>query len=93
MAKSGPKNRVGKIFADYLRNGFGATTVCAWSARARPGLGVSVPVKWEELDKLTGGAHWTIQDIHARLDAGNTPWDDYAPQSLAPAMSAMEFEP
>jgi bifunctional non-homologous end joining protein LigD len=52
-----------------------------------------VPVKWEELDKLTGGAHWTIQDIHARLDAGNTPWDDYAPQSLAPAMSAMEFEP
>ena len=93
VAKSGPKNRVGKIFADYLRNGFGATTVCAWSARARPGLGVSVPVKWEELDKLTGGAHWTIQDIHARLDAGNTPWDDYAPQSLAPAMSAMEFEP
>ncbi|CAO3931209.1 DNA ligase D [Achromobacter mucicolens] len=93
VAKSGPKNRVGKIFADYLRNGFGATTVCAWSARARPGLGVSVPVKWEELDKLAGGAHWTIQDIHARLDAGNTPWDDYAPQSLAPAMSAMEFEP
>ncbi|MCP2513350.1 DNA ligase D [Achromobacter mucicolens] len=93
VAKSGPKNRVGKIFADYLRNGFGATTVCAWSARARPGLGVSVPVKWDELDKLTGGAHWTIQDIHARLDAGNTPWDDYAPQSLAPAMSAMEFEP
>ncbi len=93
VAKSGPKNRVGKIFADYLRNGFGATTVCAWSARARPGLGVSVPVKWEELDKLTGGAHWTIQEIHARLDAGNTPWDDYAPQSIAPAMSAMEFAP
>src|SRR5690606_6306401 len=27
VAKSGPKNRVGKVFIDYLRNGFGATTV------------------------------------------------------------------
>ncbi|AVJ28192.1 DNA ligase D [Achromobacter spanius] len=93
VAKSGPKNRVGKIFADYLRNGFGATTVCAWSARARPGLGISVPVTWDELDKLTSGAHWTIQDVHTRLDMGNTPWDDYTPQSLTAAMSAMEFKP
>ena len=34
VAKSGPRNRVGKIFVDYLRNGFGATTACAWTACA-----------------------------------------------------------
>ena len=28
-AKSGPSNRVGRIFIDYLRNGLGATTACA----------------------------------------------------------------
>lgn len=93
VAKSGPKNRVGKIFADYLRNGFGATTVAAWSARARPGLGVSVPVAWDELEQLTGGAQWTISNIHARLDAGNDPWSDYAPQALGRAMAAIGFEP
>jgi bifunctional non-homologous end joining protein LigD len=75
VAKSGPKNRVGKIFADYLRNGFGATTVSAWSLRARPGMGVSVPVAWDELASLTSGAHWTGQTLGARLATGNTPWD------------------
>ena len=68
VAKSGPKNRVGKIFVDYLRNGFGATTACAWSARARPGLGVSVPCDWDELGMLTGGAHWTIRNVHERIE-------------------------
>ena len=91
VAKSGPKNRVGKIFVDYLRNGFGATTVSAWSLRARPGLGVSVPVEWEEIDALSGGAHWHIANIQTRLDKGNAPWADYTGQSLTPAMKALGY--
>ncbi len=93
VAKSGPKNRIGKIFVDYLRNGFGATTVAAWSARARPGMGVSVPLAWDELSRITSSAQWTIANIHARLDAGNEPWADYAPQGISRAMAAMSFRP
>ena len=81
VVKSGPSNRKGRIFIDYLRNGHGATTACAWSARARPGLGISVPVRWEELDQLTSGAHWTIQNIEERLPVGNQPWSDYRASS------------
>jgi bifunctional non-homologous end joining protein LigD len=95
VARSGPKNRVGRIFIDYLRNGYGATTVCAWSARARPGLGVSVPVRWDELAALKSGAHWTVSIVHTRLDQGNTPWDDYerSRTTLAAAMKKLGFEP
>jgi len=95
VAKSGPKNRVGKIFVDYLRNGFGATTVSAWSARARPGLGVSVPVAWDELASLTSGAHWTATTIGGRLATGNQPWKDYdaSANSLAAAMKKLAFKP
>ena len=78
VAKSGAKNRVGRIFVDYLRNGFGATTACAWSARARPGLGVSVPCAWDELGALTGGAHWTIRNLHERIEEHVDPWRAYA---------------
>ncbi len=77
VLKSGPSNRVGKIFADYLRNGVGATTVAAWSPRARPGLGISVPVDWDELSSLRGGDHWRVQTVHERLDRGNDPWQAY----------------
>ncbi len=94
VAKSGPRNRVGKVFIDYLRNGFGATTVCAWSARARPGLGVSVPLSWDEVSRISSGAHWTVGNIHTRLDQGNTSWDAYpdAAQGLASAMKLLDFK-
>jgi bifunctional non-homologous end joining protein LigD len=93
VAKSGGSNRVGKIFIDYLRNGYGATTVCAWSARSRPGLGISVPVRWEELEGLKGGAHWTVRSVHTRLDEGNSPWEAYESSrtSLGAAMKALGF--
>lgn len=94
-AKSGPRNRVGKIFIDYLRNGFGATTVSAWSVRARPGLGVSVPLAWEELSSLKSSTRWSASNIHERLDKGNDPWADYAKtdQSIVPAMKKLGFSP
>lgn len=95
VVKSGPSNRVGKIFIDYLRNGFGATTVCAWSARARPGLGISVPVDWSELKSLTGGDHWRVKTVHTRLDKGNTPWRGYAKSArkLTAAMKMLAYMP
>jgi bifunctional non-homologous end joining protein LigD len=95
VARSGPKNRVGKVFIDYLRNGLGATTVCAWSARARPGLGISVPVAWGELPSLRGGDHWSVMTAHERLDVGNEPWTGYAKtaRGLSAAMSALGYAP
>ncbi|WP_426173807.1 DNA ligase D [Massilia sp. TWR1-2-2] len=93
--KSGPRNRVGKIFIDYLRNGRGATTAAAWSARVRPGLGISVPITWEELPSIKGGDHWNVQNAHTRLDKGNEPWAAYAKsaRSLTAAMKKLEFTP
>lgn len=78
-ATSGPKNRIGKIFIDYLRNARGASTVAAYSVRARPGLPVSVPVSREELNGLRGAQQWTVANLHERLDKLKAdPWAGYA---------------
>ena len=92
VAKSGARNRVGRIFVDYLRNDRGATTAAAYSARARPGLGVSIPCAWDELSTLTSGAHWTIVNAHERIEAGEDPWADYAKlrQTLTAARKTIE---
>lgn len=77
-AVSGPKNRVGRIFIDYLRNGKGATTVAAYSLRAREGLPVSVPIWREELSQLKGADQWNIGNLHERLAQVDDPWSEMA---------------
>ncbi|MBK5354700.1 DNA ligase D [Pseudomonas sp. TH41] len=76
-AVSGPKNRVGRIFIDYLRNGLGATTICAYAVRTREGLPVSVPIFREEVAELKGGNQWNLHTVHERLaEVGDEPWAD-----------------
>ena len=77
-AVAGPKNRVGKIFIDYLRNGKGATTINAYAARAREGLPVSVPIAKDELSEIKGADAWTIFTLPKRLAASaQDPWAEY----------------
>ncbi|WP_434034811.1 DNA ligase D [Cupriavidus sp. a3] len=77
-ARSGAANRKGRIFVDYLRNGFSQTTAAAFSARARPGLGVSMPVSWDQLPKLKSGDQWTIRDAREYLSFQVAdPWEAY----------------
>ncbi|MGK3120374.1 DNA ligase D [Pseudomonas corrugata] len=78
-ATMGPRNRVGKIFVDYLRNARGASTVAAYSVRARPGLPVSVPVARAELDGLRNAQQWDIQTALERARSlGADPWEGYS---------------
>lgn len=92
VAKSGPANRIGKVYVDYLRNGRGQTTVAAFSARARPGLGVSMPVSWQQLPELKSGAQWTVATAREYLSFESAdPWAAYgeSAQRLDDAMHTL----
>ena len=93
-ARSGAHNRVGKVFIDHIRNAFGATTAAAYSARARPGLGVSMPVPWDMLGSLKSGAQWTIATAREHLSFETVdPWAGYwgARQALAKPMKRLGY--
>jgi bifunctional non-homologous end joining protein LigD len=96
VARSGPSNRAGRVFVDYLRNGQSQSTAAAFSSRARPGLPVSMTITWDELPKVTGPAHWTIANAARRLRAlRRDPWAGYwrARQSVAPGIAALASRP
>lgn len=70
--------RVGRVYVDYLRNAEGATAVAAYSLRARPGLPMSMPIAWSDLDADVRGEHFNIDNamrVVARRRAD--PWADY----------------
>jgi DNA ligase D len=65
------EERGGKVFVDSTRAG-GATVVAAYSPRARPGLPVSFPVTWEQLEQVRPG-DFTVHTAVERLADGD-PW-------------------
>jgi bifunctional non-homologous end joining protein LigD len=77
------EDREGKVFLDSTRSG-GATVAAAYSPRVRPGVPVSFPVPWEEIESVTP-ADFTVHTA-PRLLAGGAPWAGQmpAPQSLSP---------
>ncbi|WP_460351342.1 DNA polymerase domain-containing protein [Actinoallomurus acanthiterrae] len=71
------EDRGGKVFLDSTRAG-GATVVAAYSPRVRPGVPVSFPVSWEDLDRVTP-ADFTIRTVPGLL-AGDDPWAGRMPE-------------
>ncbi|MFI6501610.1 hypothetical protein [Nonomuraea typhae] len=74
------EDRGGKVFLDSTRAG-GATVVAAYSPRVRPGVPVSFPVQWADLDRVTP-ADFTIRTAPG-LPAGADPWAEGMPEPQA----------
>ena len=76
------EDREGRVFLDSTRAG-GATVAAAYSPRIRPGVPVSFPLPWDELDRVTP-ADFTVRTA-ARLIASGARWAwPAAPAPAAP---------
>jgi bifunctional non-homologous end joining protein LigD len=81
------EDRGGRVFLDSTRAG-GATVVAAYSPRVRPGVPVSFPVGWDDLDGVSP-ADFTVHTAVALLGERD-PWAEHmpAPQRLHPDLVA-----
>jgi bifunctional non-homologous end joining protein LigD len=73
-AKAGRRNR---IFIDWMRNLRSGTAVAPYSTRARPNCPIAVPLRWDELPRITSAARYDISNIDRRLAAlREDPWSE-----------------
>ena len=68
MSKAKRKSR---IFIDWLRNQRGSTAILPYSARARPGAPVAVPIDWSELAAMKNAHPFSIDDAEGLLRRAN----------------------
>lgn len=80
------KERQGRVFIDWLRNGFGATGVSPYSLRPRPGAPIAMPITWDELPK-TEPNQFRLREAGDRL--ATDPWEGATPIDLSDAFSAV----
>ncbi len=81
------EDREGKVFLDSTR-AYGATVAAAYSPRVRPGVPVSFPVRWDDLDSVAPG-DFTVRSVPGLL-GGHAAWAGElpGPQGLSPDLVA-----
>ena len=62
-----PRHRGGKVYLDFLQNGYGKLIVAPYSVRPLPGAPVSTPLRWTEVKQGLKPDKFTIKTVPARL--------------------------
>ena len=74
MSKS---KREGRIFLDYLRNGYGATAVIPYSLRAHEQPNIALPIAWKDLKTSLVPDSFVYPDVIKLIKKRKDPWIDY----------------
>ena len=83
-------DRVGRIYVDTGRNGFGATFAAVYAVRAKPGAPVSAPCTWEELARGDAGpTTFRLRGMASRINDVGDLWSQMQGQSLERAIEQL----
>ena len=72
-----PKDRVGKVYLDFLQNSYGQTVASAYSVRPQKIPTVSAPLYWSEVGPKLEPKNFTLDTMQKRIRKLKDPWKDF----------------
>ena len=71
------KRQTQQVYVDAMQNARGKTIAAAWSARARPGATVSMPLTWKQIQKGVKISDFTIKNAPGLLKKNGDAWKEF----------------
>ena len=77
IQRSLAKRQKQQVYVDALQNARGKTIAAAYSARARDGATVSMPLTWKQIEKGVRISDFTIENVPALIKKQRNAWEDF----------------
>lgn len=77
VQRSLAKRQKQQVYVDAMQNARGKTIAAAFSARAKPGATVSMPLTWKQIEKGVTIRDFTIENAPALLKKSGNAWSDF----------------
>jgi bifunctional non-homologous end joining protein LigD len=71
------KRQSQQVYVDAMQNARGKTIASVFSARARPGATVSMPLRWKQIEKGVKISDFTIKNAVGLIEKNGNPWQDF----------------
>ena len=76
IQRSLAKRQKQQVYVDAMQNARGKTIAAAFSARAKPGASVSMPLTWKQIEKGVKISDFTIDNVPKLIGKGD-PWESF----------------
>ena len=77
IQRSLAKRQKQQVYVDAMQNARGKTIAAAYSARAKPGATVSMPLTWKQIEKGVKISDYTIKNAPKLLEKKDDVWKDF----------------